>query len=116
MLKVPHHGGRTSSTPPFLGRVRPTVAIVSAGYRNRFRHPHAEALQRYGEIGARVFRTDLHGAVTVEIEGDRVVVRPFVGEPLAVSTGGPPPPPGDDAYPKAGAPGPDADVSPADLP
>ncbi|HEY7678027.1 MAG TPA: ComEC/Rec2 family competence protein, partial [Candidatus Methylomirabilis sp.] len=115
VLKVPHHGGRTSSTPEFLGRVAPKVAVISAGYRNRFRHPHAEALERYREIGARVFRTDLHGAVTVEVGGDRVVVRPFVGEPLAVSPGTPPAP-SDDAYPKEGAPGPDADVSPADLP
>jgi competence protein ComEC len=115
VLKVPHHGGRTSSTPEFLGRVGPKVAIVSAGYRNRFRHPHPETLDRYREIGARVFRTDLHGAVTVEMGGDGMVVRPFLGEPLAVLPGAPPAP-SDEAYPKDSAPGPDADVSPADLP
>jgi competence protein ComEC len=115
VLKVPHHGGRTSSTPGFLGRVGPKVAIVSAGYRNRFRHPHPETLARYREIGARIFRTDLHGAVTVEMGADGVVVRPFVGEPLAVSPGTAPAP-GETGYPQDGAPGPDADVSPPDLP
>ena len=116
VLKVPHHGGRTSSTPEFLGRVRPQVAVVSAGYHNRFRHPHAEALERYRSIGARLYRTDQHGAVTVEVEGGRVVVRPFVGDPIAVVPGLPPPSSGDDGYPQEGRPGPDADVSPADLP
>jgi competence protein ComEC len=116
VLKVPHHGGRTSSMPEFLQGVRPAVAIVSAGYHNRFRHPHAEALDRYRAIGARVFRTDVHGAVTIEASGDGVVVRPFVGGPPAVAGGAPPPRGSDDAYPEEGAPGPDADVSPADLP
>ncbi len=116
VLKVPHHGGRTSSTPEFLARVRPKVAVVSAGYRNRFRHPHPETLDRYRGIGARVFRTDTHGAVTVEVDAERVVVRPFVGDPLAVAPSMPPPSSDEDGYPMEGAPGPDADVSPADLP
>ncbi|HLC20640.1 MAG TPA: DNA internalization-related competence protein ComEC/Rec2, partial [Candidatus Methylomirabilis sp.] len=59
VLKVPHHGGRTSSGPAFLQRVRPTVAVVSAGYRNRFRHPHQETLERYRANGIDLFRTDL---------------------------------------------------------
>ena len=47
VLKVPHHGGRTSSGLPFLDAGATEVAIVSAGYRNRFRHPHQETLERY---------------------------------------------------------------------
>jgi competence protein ComEC len=74
VLKVPHHGSRTSSSISFLAAVRPEVAMVSAGYRNRFNHPHPEVVERYQALGVRLFRTDLHGAVRVEMrpEGIRV--------------------------------------------
>lgn len=54
VLLVPHHGSRTSSTPLFLQAVQPEIAIVQAGYRNRFGHPADEVLARYREIGATV--------------------------------------------------------------
>ena len=54
VLLVPHHGSRTSSTAPFLDAVRPTVAIVQAGYRNRFGHPAPDVLARLAERGVRV--------------------------------------------------------------
>ncbi len=67
VLKVPHHGSRTSSSPAFIAAVRPEVALVSAGYRNRFHHPHPEVVDRYRRLGVRLLRTDLHGAVAVEM-------------------------------------------------
>jgi competence protein ComEC len=77
VLKVPHHGGRTSSSEPFLARVRPKVAVVSAGYRNRFRHPHQETLDRYRANGITLHRTDLDGAVTITTDGTTVEVATF---------------------------------------
>ncbi len=77
VLKVPHHGGRTSSSEPFLARVHPKIAIVSAGYRNRFRHPHQETLDRYRANGIQLYRTDRDGAVTVTSDGDTVGVATF---------------------------------------
>jgi competence protein ComEC len=77
VLKVPHHGGRTSSSEPFLARVRPKVAVVSAGYRNRFRHPHQETLDRYRAIAGDLYRTDRDGAVTVTSDGNTVEVTTF---------------------------------------
>ncbi|NDV13381.1 DNA internalization-related competence protein ComEC/Rec2 [Crenobacter caeni] len=68
-----HHGSRTSSSPAILGVVRPAWALVSAGYRNRYRHPHAEVLARFGALGVRVKRTDLDGQLTVRL-GQTVVV------------------------------------------
>jgi competence protein ComEC len=77
VLKVPHHGGRTSSSEPFLASVRPKIAVVSAGYRNRFRHPHQETLDRYRAIAIDPYRTDRDGAVTVTSDGNTVGVATF---------------------------------------
>ncbi|MFI5395110.1 MAG: DNA internalization-related competence protein ComEC/Rec2 [Candidatus Binatia bacterium] len=67
ILKVPHHGSDTSSSPRFLDAVAPRYAVVSAGFENRFRFPHEAVLQRYGDHGCRIARTDLDGAVHVRV-------------------------------------------------
>jgi len=72
VLKVPHHGSRSSSGGDFVAAVRPEVALISVGYQNRFHHPHAEIVERYQEGGARVLRTDLDGAITVELTPEGV--------------------------------------------
>ena len=69
VLKAPHHGSKYSSSAVFLGAVRPSVVVVSAGWLNSFGFPHAEALERYKEAGAEVMRTDTSGAVTMETDG-----------------------------------------------
>lgn len=76
VLKVPHHGSHTSSSPGFVDAVTPTVAVVSAGFKNRFRFPHQDVLRRYARHGCTVLRTDLDGAVQVRIDATgRVDVR-----------------------------------------
>jgi competence protein ComEC len=69
VLKVAHHGSKTSSTNEFLDATRPEFAIVSAGYGNLFRHPHAEVLDRLAEHHTDVFRTDVSGLVTFRSDG-----------------------------------------------
>jgi competence protein ComEC len=70
VLKVPHHGSRSSSGAAFVAAVRPEVALISVGYRNRFHHPHPEVVERYQRSGARLLRTDLDGAISVEMTAD----------------------------------------------
>ena len=65
VLKVGHHGSRTSTTPPLLERVSPRVAMISAGARNRYGHPAPSVLRRLAGAGATVLRTDRSGTVTV---------------------------------------------------
>ena len=75
LLKVAHHGSRTSSQPLFVEAVAPTVAVMSLGEGNKFRHPAPEVVVRYVEHGARVLRTDHTGAVQVRIDGTRMDVQ-----------------------------------------
>jgi competence protein ComEC len=82
ILKVPHHGSLTSSTPEFLAAVRPQLAVVSAGRSNHFGHPVPEVLDRYEAIGTEVFRTDRDGAVTMDSDGYSIDVRTFTGRTL----------------------------------
>jgi len=62
LLLVPHHGSRTSSSDTFLDAVRPSVALVQAGWRNRFGHPAAEVRERYRTRGAALVQTAVCGA------------------------------------------------------
>jgi competence protein ComEC len=77
-LKVPHHGSRTSSTAAFLDAIRPSVAVIQVGFANRFGHPHPDVLARLQGVGARVFRTDRHGAVRLLLDGNSITVLPTV--------------------------------------
>ena len=61
-LLVPHHGSATSSTSAFLEAVAPRIAIVQAGYRNRFGHPRPDVLRRYHDLGVQVVQTPRCGA------------------------------------------------------
>ncbi|HSQ63208.1 MAG TPA: DNA internalization-related competence protein ComEC/Rec2 [Polyangiaceae bacterium] len=69
VLKVGHHGSRTSSTPELLAAVAPSLAVVSCGTRNRFGHPHPSTMATLSRAGVRVLRTDQNGAVTVTTDG-----------------------------------------------
>jgi competence protein ComEC len=73
VLIVPHHGSKTSSTPEFIAAVRPRVAVIAAGYRNRFGHPKQEILARYQDQGTSVARTDQQGALSIRFGSDGTV-------------------------------------------
>lgn len=75
VLKVPHHGSRTSSSAALVDAARPHLAVVSAGARNPFGHPHPDVLERYGRSGALVLQTGRDGDVHVATDGRRAWVR-----------------------------------------
>jgi competence protein ComEC len=70
LLKVPHHGSKTSSSDDFVSTAQPKVAVITCGRGNRFGHPASDVVARYENAGARVYRTDVDGAVTVRFESD----------------------------------------------
>jgi len=76
ILKVPHHGSRTSSTPELIDAVAPALAVISLGWRNQFHFPAPEVIARYAARGTRVLRTDRDGAISVVLSPEgRLTVR-----------------------------------------
>jgi competence protein ComEC len=75
LLKVGHHGSRTSTSAPFLQAVSPSLAAISCGVRNRFGHPHPRAMATLAEHRVPVARTDRGGQIIWETDGERVHVR-----------------------------------------
>jgi len=79
LLKVPHHGSSSSSSPVFLDRVGPSVAVVSTGAGNRYGFPSPSVTHRFRTRGSSFYRTDRDGAVRVCTDGHRLEVRSVLG-------------------------------------
>ncbi len=69
VLKVGHHGSRTSTTPAFLSAVDPELAVIMTGTGNRYGHPHEEVLTRLSQNQVDIYRTDIHGNIIVSTDG-----------------------------------------------
>jgi len=72
VLKVGHHGSKTSTIQPFLDAVSPSIALISDGFENSFGHPHKDVLARLHDRHAAVLRTDLDGLITVLTDGQHL--------------------------------------------
>jgi competence protein ComEC len=79
ILKVAHHGSRTSTSHELLEAWRPQIALISCGRGNPFGHPAPDVIARLEAIGARIYRTDFDGEITVDTDGRHVDVTTFVG-------------------------------------
>ena len=79
ILKVAHHGSRTSTSQALLDAWRPQIALISCGRENPFGHPAPEVIARLESIGARIYRTDRDGEITLDTDGQHVGVRTFTG-------------------------------------
>jgi competence protein ComEC len=74
VLKVAHHGSRTSSTEDFLSAVEPVFAVISVGLDNSYGHPNRDVVERLRQHRAVVYRTDQDGLITVRSDGHRLRV------------------------------------------
>ncbi|VAX17369.1 DNA internalization-related competence protein ComEC/Rec2, partial [hydrothermal vent metagenome] len=72
VIKIAHHGSDSSSSGRFLKAVGAKVAVISLGYKNRFRHPGKAALQRLKKAGMKVYRTDLDGEIVMTTDGKQI--------------------------------------------
>lgn len=77
ILKVAHHGSRTSSSRYWLDAVNPYLAVIQVG-NNNFGHPHEEVLERFAGTGTKVLRNDIHGAVICIFDGKNWTIRRMI--------------------------------------
>src|SRR5205807_6258830 len=90
VLKVAHHGSRTSSTEEFLSAVTPAFAVISDGFENSYGHPHASIIERLEQHHAEILRTDQQGLITIRTDGRRLAVETYRSSPPRVRLGLPP--------------------------
>ena len=88
VLKIGHHGSNTSTSREFLTKVKPTYAVLSVGKDNSYGHPSDEVLALLDEFDIAVFRTDEHGTIIAQSDGDTVYINK---EPSPYETNAPPP-------------------------
>jgi competence protein ComEC len=81
VLKSPHHASHSSSSAEFLDAVSPKIVVISVGERNRYGLPNKDILSRYSDFGARVYRTDIHGAVEITADKQEILVRTALTPP-----------------------------------
>ena len=80
VVKVPHHGSKTSSTAAFVAGTHPRLAVISVGLTSVFGHPHKEVVERWLSSGAEVMTTGKRGTITVTTDGKTLSVESFVRE------------------------------------
>jgi competence protein ComEC len=79
ILKVGHHGSKTSSTQEFVNIVKPKIALIGVGKNNKFGHPNMEILERLKNSGSKIYRTDKFGEISVIVDSKgRIKIEKFV--------------------------------------
>ncbi len=82
VVKAPHHGSDTSSTPEFVASARPRYVVFCVGTHNRFGFPRQAVVERWEAVGARCYRTDRDGAITFRSDGHQLSVETFAPRQL----------------------------------
>ncbi|MCX7780697.1 MAG: hypothetical protein N2491_07255 [Negativicutes bacterium] len=77
VLKVAHHGAKSSTSHALLAALKPQYAVISAGAGNKYGHPHAETIERLKQAGVNLLRTDKQGAIVFTTDGASLSVEPY---------------------------------------
>jgi competence protein ComEC len=78
IIKIPHHGSKTSSTQEFIQAIDPETAVISVGANNSFNHPSDEVMDRLDEGAITALRTDQKGAVEIISNGEYIDIKNYV--------------------------------------
>lgn len=78
ILKVAHHGSKTSSIKEFISAVNPKYAVIGVGKDNKFGHPSEKTLETLNDKNVKIYRTDISGEIVIIIDGDSVKVKSFL--------------------------------------
>jgi len=79
VLKVAHHGSKTSSTKEFIEAVKPKIALIGVGKNNKFGHPNDDVIERLEDLGIEVFRTDINGEIFIKVNSKgKIKVEKFI--------------------------------------
>ncbi len=77
VIKVPHHGAKSSFNEDFIKAVNPQIAVISVGYQNKYKHPAPEHVAAYEQNGARIYRTDRDGAIILKINERGINIKTY---------------------------------------
>ncbi len=78
VLKVAHHGSKTSTSTNFLNQTKPEYAVISCGFKNIYGHPHEIVLETLDTHNIETFRTDLNGAIKIQLTGDDIFITSYI--------------------------------------
>ncbi len=79
VLKVAHHGSKSSSIQEFLDKVKPQIALIGVGKNNAFGHPSEKTLVNLKDINCKIYRTDLNGEISIIVEHNgKIKIQKFI--------------------------------------
>ena len=68
VLKVAHHGSKSSTIQEFIDLVKPQISLIGVGSKNTFGHPNSEVIKRLQQVNSKVYRTDIYGEIKLKID------------------------------------------------
>ena len=75
IIKVAHHGSKSSSIEEFLNAVSPEIALIGLGEDNKFGHPNEQVIERLKELNCKIYRTDINGEIEINITDNKRIIK-----------------------------------------